>query len=84
MNITYLFKIAKTNIKNNIKMYIPYILTCIGSIMLFYNMMSIYLDEGIKNSSLKTLLSIGVGVTGIFLIIFLFYTNSFLIRRRKK
>jgi len=46
---------------------------------------SISINKGIGGSqSLKTILSLGTVVIGIFSAIFLFYTNSFLIKRRKK
>ena len=34
--------------------------------------------------TLQLMLGMGTWITGIFAVIFLFYTNSFLIRRRKK
>ena len=66
----------------------PYIMTCIGTMMMFYVMHAISLNDGLLNMpnsmSLQSILSMGVVVILIFSVIFLLYTNSFLIKRRKK
>jgi putative ABC transport system permease protein len=81
-------KLAVENIKKNNQTYFPYILTCICSIMMFYMMHFMSVNEGLDNmsggSQLKIILGLGTWVIGIFSVIFLFYTNSFLIKRRKK
>jgi putative ABC transport system permease protein len=81
-------KLAVENIKKNKQTYFPYILTCICSIMMFYMMHFMSVNEGLDNmsggSQLKIILGLGTWVIGIFSVIFLFYTNSFLIKRRKK
>jgi len=81
-------KLAVNNIKKNSKTYIPYILTCIGTIVMFYNMCFLvevkdigYLSD---SASLRQILFLGAVVIGIFSFLFLFYTNSFLIKKRKK
>lgn len=84
MNKFFYFKLAINNIKKNAKTYIPYILTCIGTIIMFYNMCFLARSKDIDSESLKTVLFLGTEVIGIFSVIFLFYTNSFLIKRRKK
>lgn len=70
------------------KTYLPYILTCIGTIAMFYMMHFISGNPGLNEmsggNSLITILNLGIYVIGIFSVIFLFYTNSFLIKRRKK
>lgn len=81
-------KLAATNIKKNGKTYFPYILTCISSIAMFYILHFISVNEGLEamsgGDSLKIILKLGTYVIGLFSVIFLFYTNSFLIKRRKK
>ncbi|MGE5629452.1 MAG: FtsX-like permease family protein [Solirubrobacterales bacterium] len=81
-------KLAHVNIKKNGKFYYPYIITCIGTVAMFYIMCSISFDKGLKKmpgfDSLKYILGLGCIVVGIFAVIFLFYTNSFLIKRRTK
>lgn len=81
-------KLAFTNIKKNGKFYFPYILTCIGTISMFYIMCSITFNDGMKKmpgaDSLIIIMNLGCIVIGFFSSIFLFYTNSFLMKRRKK
>lgn len=81
-------KLAATNIKKNYQTYVPYILTSIGTVMMYYILKTISLDKGLDNmsggDSLKSILAMGSFVIGMFSFIFLFYTNSFLIKRRKK
>lgn len=88
MNNKFYFKLAISNIKSNSKTYIPYILTCIGSICMFYIMHAISGDPGLDtmsgSQSLKLLLRLGSIIVAIFSVIIIFYTNSFLIKRRKK
>ena len=88
MNRFFYAKLAVNNIKKNAQTYIPYLLTGIGTIMMFYNMsfLAIAKDIGSLSDSaqLRSLLSFGAGVIAVFSVIFLFYTNSFLTKRRKK
>ncbi|MCB2307624.1 ABC transporter permease [Clostridium estertheticum] len=88
MNSSFYFKFAKTNLKKNSKTYLPYILACISAIIMFYTMDCIVLNEGLDKirhaDTLKMILKFAVKVIGLFSIVFLFYTNSFLIKRRKK
>lgn len=81
-------KLAVINIKKNGKTYLPYILTCISTIAMFYIMHFISVNDGLDSMSggreLKIILNLGTYVIGFFSVIFLFYTNSFLIKRRKK
>jgi putative ABC transport system permease protein len=74
--------------KKNSKTLIPYILACIGTIMMFYNMVFLVVAKDIGSVSdsedVRYILFLGAIVIGIFSLIFLFYTNSFLIKRRKK
>ncbi|RYD05278.1 hypothetical protein N752_10810 [Desulforamulus aquiferis] len=86
-NLFYL-RLAMINIKKNSKTYIPFIITCICTIMMFYIMHAISINEGLEgesgSESLKTLLRLGTIIIGIFSSIFLYYTNSFLLKRRKR
>lgn len=81
-------KLALTNLKKNGKTYIPYLLTCVLTVMMFYVMYAISKNTGLDQmqgaTSLKIILGWAVIVTGIFSVVFLFYTNSFLVKQRKK
>lgn len=88
MNSSLYAKLAATNIRKNAKNYVPYILTCIVTIMMFYMMCFLAKNTALRSmsggDSLIVILGLGTIIIGIFAVIFLFYTNSFLIKRRKK
>lgn len=81
-------RLAKTNIQNNRQLYLPYIISGIVTVMMFYLMVFINNNPGLDgipgSTNLKTIMALGVGVVAIFAYIFIFYTNSFIIKRRKK
>ena len=81
-------KMALSNINKNRQTYFPYIITCILTIMMYFMMGSILHNENVRNMNhgdmVIVLLNIGMWVTMIFAVVFLFYTNSFLIKRRQK
>lgn len=88
MSRMFYMKLAADNIKKNAQTYIPYMLTCIGSIAMYFIMCSLAknseMEELFGGFTLKEILSLGTWVLALFCVIFLFYTNSFLIKRRKK
>lgn len=81
-------KLAFDGIRKNKKMYLPYILTSIGMVMMYYIIIFLQFSQSIKDavqsSTVSQILGLGSWVIAIFSCIFLFYTNSFLIKRRKK
>ena len=81
-------RLAFSNLKKNSGLYLPYILAAIGTGAMYYIMGAISKDEGIQkmpgSMDIKLILGLGCGVIAIFAVIFLFYTNSFLMKRRKK
>lgn len=81
-------RIAKDNIKKNAKSYIPYILASIGTIAMFYIMFALGMNTNLKKlpgfDMVVLLMRFGNVIIGVFAAIFLFYTNSFLMKRRKK
>ncbi len=81
-------KLAWTGIRKNKRLYTPYILTCMGMVMMFYIisfLASSALLTGMPGGdTMQGMLGLGERVIGVFALIFLFYTNSFLARRRKK
>lgn len=81
-------KLAFDGIRKNKKMYLPYILTSIGMVMMYYIIIFLQFSQSIKDavqsSTAADILGLGSWVIAIFSCIFLFYTNSFLIKRRKK
>ena len=69
-------------------MYIPFILSSILTIMMYYMVSSLSMNpnmiEIVGGDIMQQILSLGIYVITVFAIIFLFYTNSFLIKRRKR
>lgn len=88
MKLGFYFGLAKDGIRKNGKIYIPYILTCIGMVMMYYIIMALHMDETISHirggKNVQMVLGFGRWVIAIFSCIFLFYTNSFLMKRRNK
>ncbi|OUQ24800.1 cell division protein FtsX [Lachnoclostridium sp. An131] len=81
-------RLAAGNIKKNGSTYFPYILTCVVTVMLYYIVKSLSLNPGLEemagDQTLISLMEMGTRIIGLFALIFLFYTNSFLLKRRKK
>lgn len=81
-------RLAINSIRKNKRLYAPYILTCIGMIMMFYIMSFLAKGNAVEQmfaaNIIYLVLNMGCVVLGVFSLIFLFYTNSFLIKRRKK
>lgn len=81
-------KLAWTGIAKNRRTYVPYLLTCIGMIMMYYILHFLMESDQVAamkgGATVQKMLSLGSGVFAIFAVIFLFYTNSFLIRSRKR
>lgn len=88
MRNTMYFKLALVNLKNNRRTFVPYLLACIGCVLMFYNMLALRYNPGLSDmpgaAILETIFQFGVVTIGIFSLIILFYTNSFLMKRRKK
>ena len=82
------FKLAAENIKKNRRIYFPYMLSAIGTIMMYYIIValpeSMNTEDIFGGETAASFLSIGANVIMVFAAIFLFYTNSFIIKRRKK
>lgn len=81
-------RLAKINLKNGKQFYLPFWLMGMVSTILLYTMISINNNEGLKeipgSDSMKSILGFGTAVIIFFISIFLFYTNSFIMKRRKK
>lgn len=81
-------KLAASNMKKHARLYVPYLLTCIGTVMMYYIITALSrnksLEEAYGGPQVQIFLGFGCWVIGIFAVIFLFYTNGFLIKQRKK
>lgn len=82
-------RLAKQNIRNNKSTYIPYMITCIFCIAMIYMMEFLRdcptLDQAVRQADeVSMIVFTGEIVVEIFCIIFLIYSNSFLMKRRQK
>ena len=88
MRKIFYLKLAVSGMYKNRKTYLPYLLTCIGMVMMYYIIGFLTTADSVATmkggSEMQMILGFGQGVIAVFALIFLFYTNSFLIRRRKK
>lgn len=81
-------KLAWEGIKKNKKMYLPYILTCTGTVMMYYiiSFLSVTkaLDGMVGVRTISNILTLASQIVALFSVFFLFYSNSFLTKQRKK
>lgn len=82
-------RLAKQNIRNNKTTYIPYMITCIFCIAMIYMIEFLRdcptLDQAVRQADeVRMIVFTGEIVVEIFCIIFLIYSNSFLMKRRQK
>ena len=84
MNKKIYARLAVINIKNNPKTYVPYILASALTVMMYFIMDGLAMNDSIGEGRLAVVLECASVVIMVFAVIFLFYTNSFLIKRRKK
>ena len=89
MNKFFYARLAANNIKKNAKIQIPFMITSILTVSMFYILLSLSLNQGFRDAEVGStmipiVLGLGCWIVGIFAVIFLFYTYSFLIKRRQK
>ncbi len=88
MNNIFYPKLAASNLRKNSRAYFPYILSSIFTIVTFYSIFSLAQNPGLSElpggDAVRVLFCLGVIIVGIFSVALLFYTNSFLIKQRKK
>lgn len=86
MKGSFFFKMAVKNIRANKQLYLPYMISSILTVAMFSQMVALLNNDFVqeRNPTLITLFGLGAIVIGLFSFIFTMYTNSFLIKRRKK
>lgn len=86
MNRGFFSKLALRNLKSNKQIYLPYIFASIATVAMFYMMVALMGNKFVqtRNASLPMFFTVGAVVIGVFSFLFILYTNSFLIKRRKK
>lgn len=82
------FRLAATGMSKNKKFYFPYIFTCFCMVMIYYIIQFLRISDDFRTmrggESMQMILEMGTPVIAVFSWILLYYTNSFLIRRRQK
>ncbi len=81
-------RLATANLWKNRQTYVSFFLSTVCTIFIFYTFCMIALNDGIKSlrgaGAMQVMMVLGAIVVSIFAFAFLFYANSFLIKRRKK
>ena len=89
MKISLYPRLAWDGIRKNRRMSVPYLLTCICMVAMYYILNFLASPTALAliprgKSSVETILNLGKYVVLLFSLVFLFYTHSFLIRRRQR
>ncbi len=84
MNSKFYFKFALNNLAKNSKTIVPFALTVVLSVMMFYNVVNLMKNDATGSNNLFAIMSLMVFLIGVFSGVFLFYTSAFLIKQRKK
>ncbi len=81
-------RLARQNLRKNSRAYGPFILAAVLTVAMFYIISSLSVNPGLQSmtgaTTIQVVIRYGMVVVGLFAVIFLFYTNSFLIKRRKR
>ena len=77
-------RLAVSGMRRNRQLYVPYLLSASGLVMMYYIMAYLVESPARYGDTSRLLLRLGCVVTAVFSGVFLFYTNSFLIRRRRR
>ena len=82
-------RLAADNLKKNRRTYLPYLISCSVTCAMLYIICSLSMNDGLQNLEkgdviLPVILRIGTCIAMFFAAIFLFYTNSFLMKHRRK
>lgn len=81
-------RMARQAICKNARYYIPYFLSCIGCSAMFYIMLYLNGNRGLKKMAgggyVEVIMLLGAIIIAIFAALVLAYTNSFLMKRRER
>ncbi|MFV0351774.1 MAG: FtsX-like permease family protein [Oscillospiraceae bacterium] len=87
-NLGFYIKLCFSNFRRNKSTFIPYLIACSTSVGSFFSMLALTLNPDMQKipgaGSLLMILGLGCIILAIFCSILIFYTNGFLIKRRKK
>lgn len=84
-------RLAWTGMVKNRRLYLPYLLSCTGMVLMFYILLGLsgspmlaHMSGGGSSAIILRILRLGTVAIAVFSLLFLFYTHSFLIRRRER
>lgn len=81
-------RLALSNLVRNRRFYLPYLLALMGTAAAFYIIVALAYAEDLpvmeRYAYLSMFMTIGVFVVALFAVIFLTYTNGFLMKRRRR
>lgn len=82
-------EVSKRSIKRNVKDYFLYFISLVGSIIIYFTFVSIKRNESVvallkESDKVETTFTFAQILLIIFLTIFIFYCNSFFLRKKKK
>ncbi len=84
----FYLKLALDGMRKNKRLYIPYLLTCAGMVMMFYILYSLSCSPIMETmrggGTMRVVLMLGTVVIALFALLLQLYTNAFLARRRNK
>lgn len=79
-------KLAAQNIRRDARFYLPYLLSIIGAAAAFYITVALSTSGDLPDTTrylyLSVFMELGSMIVALFTAVFLFYTNSFLMKRR--
>lgn len=88
MRFAFYLRLAWAGIGRSKTAWLPFLFTSIGMAATFFVLLSLATSPALVGigggRTLTSILGLGSYVMGLFALIFLYYTNSFLLRRRKK
>lgn len=86
MKLSLYARLAAQNIRKSRRLYVPYLLSGVCMVMIFYVLSALTGDPALLSMSggaqMAMLLSLGVIVMALFSALFLLYTSSFLMKQR--
>lgn len=86
MKLSLYARLAAQNIRKSRRLYVPYLLSGVCMVMIFYVLSALTGDPALLSMSggaqMAMLLSLGVVVMALFSTLFLLYTSSFLMKQR--
>ena len=84
----FYLRLALDGMRKNKRLYLPYLLTCGGMVMMFYILYSLAYSPVVRDmrggDTMAVVLLLGTVVITVFALLFMLYTNSFLARRRNR